>query len=335
VIVIARREKVMKAAATVMQTFALNNEGRIVHVDEVPRGGDCGCRCPACDGPLIARQGEIRGWHFAHRQDADCETAVETSLHRAAKQLLHDEPGLMLPGLLVSETWATPAGVRHSGAAMIEPCWIDFDQVLLEPTVGLIRPDAIALQGSRTWIVEIRVHHAVDARKREIIASIGWPAFEIILDPLDCESWTPESLRRELVDRHDNKQWLNHPERAALVDKAREAARAQAVAQAPCPNGASPGSRPNGSRGVEPIRHRYKVRDMIVDATERDFAITVWSSFHPEVTPMVTDLCRRLGGSWRRQYRNWVVSHLQRDALLDALAALSRTGGLADWPGPG
>jgi len=330
VIVIARLEEVMKAFPTVMQTFALNNEGRIVHVDEVPRGAECGCRCPACDGPLIARQGDVRGWHFAHRQDADCEGAVENALHRAAKQLLHDESGLMLPKLLVSESWAASDGLRHSGSALIEPCWIDFDQVLLESTVGLIRPDVLGLQGARSWIVEIRVHHAVDADKCARIAGIGWPAIEIVLDPLGCESWTPESLRREVVDRHDNKQWLHHPERTALVDKAREAARAQAVAQASCLNAARPGR----VCGVEPIRHRYQVREMFVDATERDFAITVWSSFHPEVTPMVTELCRRLGGVWRRQYRNWVIPSLKRDALLDALAALARTGSLADWPRP-
>jgi len=324
----------MKAVSTVMQTFALNNEGRIVHVDEVPRGADCGCRCPACDGPLIARQGEVRGWHFAHRQETHCESAVETVLHRAAKQMILDEQGLMLPGLLVAETWASPAGVRHSGAAMIEPCWIDFDQVLLEPTVGLIRPDAIALQRSQTWIIEIRVHHAVDADKREIIASIGWPAIEIILDPLACESWTPELLRREVVDRHDNKRWLNHPERAVLVDKARDAARAQAVALAPDLCTAASAIRTTGVRAVGPVRHRYRVRDMIVDATERDFAITVWPSFHPEVTPLIADICRRLGGSWRRQYRNWVISHLQRDALLEALADLARSGGCAALPVP-
>lgn len=316
----------MKAYPTVMQTFALNNEGRIVHVDEVLRGSDCGCRCPSCDSPLIARQGEVRGWHFAHHHDAACVGAVETALHRAAKQLLHDEPGLMLPGLLVSENWIAPSGTAHPGAAMVEPCWIDFDQVLLEPTVGVIRPDAIALLATQTWILEVRVHHAVDMAKRQRIAAIGWPAVEIILDPLASECWTPEALRRQVIDRHDNKLWLHHPDRPALVDKAREAAKAQAVVHAPCAQTNASTGRPENARGqVEPTRHRFRVRNMIVDATEREFAITVWSSFHPEVTPMVAALCRRLGGSWRRHYRNWVVSSFNRDALLAALAALAES----------
>ncbi len=310
----------MNGDSTVLQTFALNNEGRIVHVDEVPRGGECGCRCPQCDGPLIARQGEVRGWHFAHRQDAGCEGAVETALHKAAKQLLQDESGLMLPGLLVSESCVAPSGTRHFGAAMIEPCWIDFDQVLLEPTVGQIRPDAIALQAGHSWLLEVCVHHAVDEAKRAAIAAIGWPAIEIVLDPRASEAWTPEALRHHVVDRHDNKRWLHHPDRPALSDRAQEAARAQAAALVP---GSQSGTA--SARGpVEPIRHRFKIRDMFVDATEREFAITVWSSFHPEVTPMVAELCRRLGGTWRRQYRNWVVSSFNRDALLEALATLSR-----------
>lgn len=316
----------MKTLVNGMQTFALNDEGRVVHVDEVPRGADCGCRCPACDGPLIARQGEVRGWHFAHRELAECVGAVETSLHRAAKQLLHDEPGLMVPALLVSEEWAAPDGSRHPGSALIEACWVDFDQVLLEPRLGRIRPDAMALQGSQTWLIEVRVHHAVDAAKAAQIAAVGWPAVEIALDPALCEDWTPQVLRRELLDRHDNKSWLFHPERAALVERAQAAARAGAVARGPCTGVVDTGVQRSPQRGVEPIRHRFKVRDMYVDATERDFAITVWSSFHPEVSPLVADLCRRLGGSWRRQYRNWVISHLHRDALLAGLTALSRGG---------
>ena len=35
-------------------TWALNQEGDLVHVDEVPNGNECGCVCPHCKSALCA-----------------------------------------------------------------------------------------------------------------------------------------------------------------------------------------------------------------------------------------------------------------------------------------
>lgn len=67
-------------------TYALNSEGRLVHIDSVPNGNECGCICPACKEPLQAKDaGHIRNHHFAHKLGADCPTALETTLHLLAK----------------------------------------------------------------------------------------------------------------------------------------------------------------------------------------------------------------------------------------------------------
>ena len=67
--------------------YALNIEGDLVHIDNVPNGNDCGCVCPACKKPLQARNaGLIREHHFAHQVGVDCPTAYETSLHLLAKE---------------------------------------------------------------------------------------------------------------------------------------------------------------------------------------------------------------------------------------------------------
>lgn len=47
--------------------FALDDATReFVEVGSVARGRECGCICPSCKTPLIARQGQIVEWHFAH-----------------------------------------------------------------------------------------------------------------------------------------------------------------------------------------------------------------------------------------------------------------------------
>lgn len=63
--------------------FAIQTStGAIVSVDQVERGLQCGCRCPSCNGRLVARKGEKYEHCFAHHDGSsdDCELAFETSV---------------------------------------------------------------------------------------------------------------------------------------------------------------------------------------------------------------------------------------------------------------
>lgn len=67
--------------------YAYTNEGKLVHIDTVPKGNDCGCVCPACKQPLQAKNaGPKRDHHFAHQPGVDCPGALETVLHLLAKE---------------------------------------------------------------------------------------------------------------------------------------------------------------------------------------------------------------------------------------------------------
>ena len=69
-------------------TYAINSEGKIVYVDEVPNGNKCECICPSCKEKLIAKnQGKTdRKHHFAHQSGMECDYAVESMLHLLAKE---------------------------------------------------------------------------------------------------------------------------------------------------------------------------------------------------------------------------------------------------------
>lgn len=56
------------------------------HIKTVARGQACGCVCPDCGTPMVAKQGKQIAWHFAHAVSMDCQG--ESALHRAAKQVL-------------------------------------------------------------------------------------------------------------------------------------------------------------------------------------------------------------------------------------------------------
>lgn len=72
-------------------TYALGATGKLVNVDDVPIGNECGCFCPACKEPLIAKnQGLKRMHHFAHQSRMECEYAFESMLHTLAKEKIRE-----------------------------------------------------------------------------------------------------------------------------------------------------------------------------------------------------------------------------------------------------
>lgn len=72
-------------------TYALDEKGQLVEVDNVPTGTKCGCSCPACKEPLIAKnQGTKRIHHFAHQSGTECEYAIESMLHILAKERIRE-----------------------------------------------------------------------------------------------------------------------------------------------------------------------------------------------------------------------------------------------------
>lgn len=61
-------------------------DGRLVSIDDVEAGLDCGCVCPSCHQFLVAKKGKIKVHHFAYYSKTSCEHAYESSLHLLAKK---------------------------------------------------------------------------------------------------------------------------------------------------------------------------------------------------------------------------------------------------------
>ena len=74
----------------------------MVDASSVPRGRHCGCVCPSCATPLIARQGEVREWHFAHatndsEAEGVCDYSALVSIRLMSHQVLADIEAINLP----------------------------------------------------------------------------------------------------------------------------------------------------------------------------------------------------------------------------------------------
>ena len=62
-------------------------DGAGISIEDADRGLKCGCVCPACGEPLVAKKGTKVMHHFAHHSGSTCEYGYETSLHLMAKDI--------------------------------------------------------------------------------------------------------------------------------------------------------------------------------------------------------------------------------------------------------
>lgn len=216
--------------------FAIGPDGRVMSIQEVPRGLECKCTCPACEAKLVAKKGPKQAHHFAHRKDANCAHALESSIHLAVKTIIEREMAMQVPACVVMrkpddspppmhrydvptippyyyaeklhDEWAVRevAGVAGTSAKRQR-----FDAVLVERQQGDIRPDLIAIQGDRKLYVEVAVTHFVDNEKLAKIRARGVATIEIRV-PYDTKSvldWS--ALRRLVIKEATGKAWLYHP----------------------------------------------------------------------------------------------------------------------------
>lgn len=95
-----------------------------VDVADVPKGRQCGCICPSCRIPLIARQGKANRWHFAHASrnvdeiEKECSFSFFVSVRTMAKQLLESGLVITLP------EWRDWIREKRHGELFVEGYWI-------------------------------------------------------------------------------------------------------------------------------------------------------------------------------------------------------------------
>jgi hypothetical protein len=196
--------------------------GRMWSPKQVASGLQCGCICPACQAPLVAKavDSEHRRPHFAHVAETDCRAGYETALHKKAKQLLIDHAALLLP------TWdgeedmpnapvlADDEGRWWSGARVEFPRrQVRLQNVRLEEAQGDYTPDVIAADDQAELLIEIRVSHAVDLLKRRRIQAEGKRLVEIDLSALAPDALHDEDrLIHAVLYEPSNRYWLSCPE---------------------------------------------------------------------------------------------------------------------------
>ena len=229
--------------------YGVAPDGRLVRASAVPAGLACGCACPACGAPLVARRGAVLAAHFAHAaSDRACAGALETVLHRLAKQLIADGAPLDLP-----EVAAEHAGRRR----LVRPAaTVRAESAALEPGLDGLRPDVVAVVAGRPLLVEVAVTHVCGPEKVALIRERRLAAVEIDLSGLARDA-PPEALERAVL-RSAPRRWLwnRHAEAAEAAMRAeaerlaarRARGREEALARVARELAAAAAARPCGTR---------------------------------------------------------------------------------------
>lgn len=191
--------------------FARNAAGQLVDIQHVENGKRCNCTCLACGQPLVAKQGELKAWHFAHaiQNHGDmCAGGLETALHIAAKELLEHERLIATPQTLLHLSATSSRGVPVDVYREISSKQIKLDTVTLEQVVHHVRPDVLATVAGRPLIIEITVSHGLDATKKQKLREMGIAAMEVNLRLYPKASISLDDLRDLLVTSFKYKEWV-------------------------------------------------------------------------------------------------------------------------------
>ncbi|MGV2989570.1 competence protein CoiA family protein [Vibrio sp. E150_011] len=201
-------------------------DGKIVHVDEVPNGNQCGVNCPSCQQPLIAKNGGNKvTHHFSHERGHRCPSyAPMTYLHLYAQRLIENEKKVVLPPVYYpKEAQLTSGAIVAETYQLIDKKCISFDYVKSEVRFDKFFVDNIGCKNGREVLVEIRVTHENSIEKTQAFRRSGKIAIEIDLTKLHkaLKNLSQTQIKAALFNV-ENIKWLSEPPLIDDRDKADE-----------------------------------------------------------------------------------------------------------------
>jgi hypothetical protein len=205
--------------------FGLDSKDKPTHVTQVKPGHTY--RCPSCKWPLSAVLNTTgRRQHFRHRKGAECSDAYETSLHKAAEQVIKESSEMLLPAVVARHG-------RQSRNITDKAGKFQYDDARLEVQMDGIKPDVVlreapvakrSASATRELLVEIFVTHRTEQRKIDLIRERRLPTIEINLSKTP-RFVTPDEFKRSVLYEAKRKWLFNnaiHDAEAALREKAEE-----------------------------------------------------------------------------------------------------------------
>lgn len=295
-------------ACTMTMFVALDQNGRLITIENSIRGIACNCTCVSCGESVIARKGLIREHHFSHvSRKESCHIQREGLLHLYAKEVICDDLGLQLPPL----PGVSPKSEDTSS-------WWDFETVTPEVRQQDFQPDLVAeLKDGTRLFIEVAVTSFIDEEKLERIKATGTPTIELNLRDLllGFQPIPSEAAKDYILHQTQHKTWI-YPQ----ASPATQAPKLQRPDPLPSVGLAPP-------RPVPTLQEqRFIIMQMWVSARtlpSGSVAVRSWS-FNPQITELLKTWRNELGGEYNPNYKNWIYSPHNREEILTRLRAMSQ-----------
>lgn len=186
-------------------SYAEDEHGRIVYVDEVPRGEKCGCICPCCREKLLARQGEERKHHFAHisvkgkefaqqknKRGANLEMCYQVIVYKLAEQIVKTQKRIHVP----------------SYYGFFPARDIDFKSVDIDSQYEREdkQPDIIAVaEDGKRYLIEFIFKYKVQHKQ-----GVDYKNLNCLQVDLSNQSQDYKKLEDFLLNEEGGRQWINN-----------------------------------------------------------------------------------------------------------------------------
>lgn len=208
----------------------------LVDVGDVSKGSRCDCICPSCKTPLIARQGEIKVWHFAHQSrsreqetEAPCEYSLEVSLRLMMKQLFDEGADFYLPEYrkLFSVPIPGCSSSYDKSIVVSKAAKVQFDSVVIEQKSNGVLFDLMLSKGEHNLYVYVTYHsrpfpyHVTQSDQGEAIVEFNVLALLNAFSKAKAGQYK-KILTDFLASSTEGKQWRCHPREAVCLQQLRD-----------------------------------------------------------------------------------------------------------------
>ena len=174
-------------------SYAENEAGKMVHVDDVPRGLACHCVCPYCKEKLLARHGIERTHHFAHHSNdrkATLEICYMVTLYKLAEQIIQEKKLIHAP----SYYGIFPETDIKFEKVVVDGCYERDDK----------QPDIVATTyDGKQYLIEFIFKYKVQHKKPIDYSNLS--CLEI-----DLSKQSLETLETFMLTSNEDKCWVNN-----------------------------------------------------------------------------------------------------------------------------
>ena len=174
-------------------SWAENAEGQMVHVDSVPRGLLCGCFCPYCHEPLLARKGSVKAHGFAHHSEkraANLKICYMVIRYKLAEQIVQQRKRIHVP----------------SYYDIFPEQDIAFETVVIDSRYDRMdkQPDVVGTtKDGKQYLIEFTFHLKVQHKR-----SIDYNHLNCL--EIDLAEQELEKLESFLLTSNKDRRWLNN-----------------------------------------------------------------------------------------------------------------------------